>query len=235
MKRFFVVLILGFMTIALSYAQDTKPKTNRGDVSMNFVINGFGSFGVTGPLVGTVPFGGTQVDTLFNQLGQIFGLSLLRPIFGVGGTFFLSDNVGLRIAVGFNTTSNSTPRAGDTTGAEDKDSKVAFGISPALQIHLANAGPVTVYTGVALNFATASNSRGEDSLETGSSQSGFGGGGILGAEFFPWDNISLGVESQFGVMIRSTSTTSRGKSTDGPSALDIGFILPFSVNLGVHF
>lgn len=221
MKRFFFVLLFSVMTVALTYAQDTKPKTNMGDVSLNFSFYGFGSFGLTGPLVGITPEGGTLVDTLGG------------PVFGVGGSYFVTDNIAIRLALAFNSVSNTTP-INDSLDA--KDGRFTFGIAPALQVHLINAGPVTAYTGVALTFATASISSGEDSLEVSRTHTSFGGGPIIGAQFFPWDNISLGVESQFGVTLNSTSTQVGSKDpVDGVSSFVLGFILPFAVNLGVHF
>jgi hypothetical protein len=204
-----------------------------GEGSLNFTIYGFGSFGLNGPLVGTTPQGNTLGDTLIGSLFELFGESYAHPVWGVGGTYFVADNIAIRLALGFNSISNSTP-INDSVDA--KDSKFTFGIAPALQIHLVNAGPVTAFTGVALSFATSSISKGEDSLEQTSTQTSFGGGPILGAEFFPWDNISLGVESQFGVTINSTSTQVGDKDpVDGKSSFELGFILPFAVNLGIHF
>jgi hypothetical protein len=233
MKRLFFVLLFSLMTVALTYAQDTKPRTSKGDVSFNFTIYGFGSFGLNGPLVGTTPQGNTLGDTLIGSLYELFGMSYVHPVWGVGATYFVADNMAIRLSLGFNTVSNTTPI---NDSVDTKDSKFTFGIAPALQVHLVNAGPVTAFTGVALSFATSSISKGEDSLEQSSTQTGFGGGAILGAEFFPWDNISLGVESQFGVTLNSTSTKNGNKSAvDGKSSVEIGFILPFAVNLGIHF
>jgi hypothetical protein len=233
MKRFFFVLLFSLMTFAVASAQDTKPKTSAGDASFNFTIYGFGSFGLNGPLVGATPQGNTLGDTLVGSLYELFGMKYAHPVWGVGFTYFMADNMALRVALGFNSVSNTTPI---NDSLDTKDSKFTFGIAPALQIHLVNAGPVTAFTGVALSFATSSISKGEDSLEQSSTQTSFGGGPILGAEFYPWDNISLGVESQFGVILNSTSTQVGSKDpVDGKSSVEIGFILPFAVNLGIHF
>jgi hypothetical protein len=221
MKRLFFVLLFSFMTLAVASAQDTKPRTSMGNASLNFTLYGFGSFGLNGPLVGTTPQFNESADTMAG------------PVFGVGGTYFVADNMAIRIALGFNTVSNTTPI---NDSLDSKDGAFTFGIAPALQVHLINAGPVTAFTGVALSFATTSRSQGEDSLEVSSTQTSFGGGPIIGAEFYPWDNVSLGVESQFGVILNSTSTQVGSKDpVDGPSSIAIGFILPFAVNLGIHF
>jgi hypothetical protein len=235
MRKLFFVLLFGLSIITLASAQDAKPRTNAGDKSILFSLNGFGDFGVTGPVVGTTPLGNSTFDSLASQLGQLMGTRVVRPIYGAGMRFFLTDNTALRIGLGFNLSSNSTPRPNDTTGKEDTDSRFAFGISPALEIHLINAGPVSFYTGVVLSCATASTSQGEDSLKVSNSQPGLGGGALLGAEVFILNNLSLGAEYQVGVLRSSTSNKSGSKSTDGPSSTDIGISGPVRITLGLHF
>jgi len=231
MKKFFVCLLFFVFAAGIVSAQDTKPRTSSGDKALLFSINGFGDFGVTGARAGNVPFSFMGIDTIFN-------IRLLAPVYGFGIKFYLSDNIALRTSLGFGSTTVSTPRTGDTTGKTDDVTDLIFGINPGLEFHLVNAGPVTAYTGVFANFIGSWSFSGDEADTvvgtTTKSYSGFGGGAIFGVEYFPWSSISLGAEYQLGVMVSSSSTDRKGKSTDGPSYLDIG-IGSFAVQLGVYF
>jgi opacity protein-like surface antigen len=232
MKKIFFSLLICLAAVGVANAQDTKPKTQSGDKALIFSINGFGDFGVTGANAGNVPFTTLGFDTIFT------GLRLQQPIFGFGIKFYLSDNLALRAGLGFASSTESTPRSGDTTGKTDDVTDVIFGISPGLEIHLVNAGPVTAYTGAFLNFSTRMNTSGDESDTlvgtTTKSYTSFGGGGIFGVEYFPWSAVSLGAEYRLGVTVTSSSVDRKGVSKDGTSYLDIG-IGAFAVNLGVYF
>jgi opacity protein-like surface antigen len=112
---------------------------------------------------------------------------------------------------------------------------MAFGIAPGLEFHVVHAGPVSFYTGGVLSYAMSISSKGEDSTETSNSQSAFSVNGIVGAEFYPWENVSFGAEYQAGVRFSSTSSKAKGTSTDGPSATDIGIAGPIRISLGIGF
>ena len=174
-----------------------------------------------------------MLDTLLEMTGQSF----LRPVVGLTMKFFLADNIALRAGLGFNSESNTTPQFNnnDSLINEALDSRMAFAISPGIEVHLVQEGPVTVYTGGVLSYAMASNSSGEDSTEVTSSQTGIGIGAIFGAEFFPWSNVSVGAEYQIGVMLHSTSTKSNNESRDGKSTTHLGITGPVRVTLGLHF
>lgn len=222
MKRLFFILLVGVAALATARAQDTKPKTQAGDKSILFTMNGFGDFGVSGVVVASTP------DS------NVF--SFTRPIFGAGVRFYLSDNTALRVGLGFNMTSTTTPNAIDTTGNSDATvSQMAFGISPAIELHLVNAGPVSVYTGGMVSFGMASSSSGPDSAQATSSQTGIGVGALLGVEFFPWNNVSIGAEYQLGLMLNSTSFKVGSTSADGPSSTSIGISGPARIVVAFHF
>ncbi|MEP7220064.1 MAG: outer membrane beta-barrel protein [Bacteroidota bacterium] len=235
MKKLLAVAIIFAATFGIAKAQENKPHTASGNKTLLFSINGFGDFGVGGSYAGSVPLGNSTVDSMFRALGELVGTSLIRPVYGFGMRFFVADNVGLRIALGFNSTSNSTPRVTGTTTTTDKDSRMAFGISPGLEFHVAHAGPVSFYTGGVLSYAMSMTSKGQDSTETSATQSAFSINGLVGAEFYPWENVSLGAEYQVGVRFASTSSKAKGTSTDGPSSTDIGIAGPIRVALGIGF
>lgn len=231
MKKAILIFATGLLTAVAAYAQGT-PQTQSGDKALLFSINGFGDFGVTGTVVGMTPLRtGGIIDTLLDMTGQSF----LRPVAGVAMKFFLADNVALRAGIGFNMESNNDPvYRGDSLLREDPSSRSAFAVSPGIEIHLVQEGPVTLYTGAVLSFASATNSTGADSLENSSTQTGIGFGAVLGAEFFPWSNLSLGAEYQIGLMLHSTSSAARGESLDGRSTTHIGITGPIRITLGLH-
>jgi opacity protein-like surface antigen len=227
-------LLFGIVTVAAT-AQDAAASRRTGNTAILFSINGFGDFGVKPKVVGGTPLGNSGFDTVMSQLGQMVGQTFARPVYGIAMKFYLSDNIALRAGLGFNVQSESTPVAGDTTGKETTLTRNAFGIAPAVEVHVVQAGPISFYTGGGLSFAMASSSSGEGDAARSASQTGIGVNAIVGAEFFPWNNISLGAEYQVGAQINSTSSEVAGKSTDGPSSTTIGDSGPVRVALGVHF
>jgi opacity protein-like surface antigen len=232
MKKLFFCMLICLAVTGIAKAQDTKPKTQSGNKALLFSISGLGTFGITGAESGSVPFTTLGFDTIFT------GLRLQQPIYGIGMKFYLADNLALRAGVGFASSTQSTPRTNDTTGKTDDVTDVILGLSPALEIHLVNAGPVTAYTGAFVNFSTRVNTSGDESDTlvgtTTKTYTSFGGGAMFGVEYFPWSAVSLGAEYRLGVTSTSSSTDRKGVSKDGPSYLDIG-IGAFAVNLGVYF
>jgi opacity protein-like surface antigen len=237
-NAFLVLLMLGALTLAASAQENAgNPLGGRrtGTTALLFSINGFGDFGVAPNLVGQTPLGNSGFDTLMSQLGQMMGQTFARPVYGIAMKFYLSDNIALRAGLGFNMQSENTPVPGDTTGEENTVSRMAFGIAPAVEVHVVQAGPISFYTGGGLSFATASSSTGEGDEERSATQTGIGVNALVGAEFYPWNNISLGAEYQVGAQINSTSSEAGGESNDGPSSTTIGVGGPIRVALGIHF
>lgn len=227
--------IIGLFLLAIAAggasAQDTRPKTSAGDRALLFSFNGFGDFGVNGSTAGSAPLTFFGIDTTFN-------IRLLSPIYGFGIKYYLGDNVALRASLGLGSSTVSIPRSEDTTGRTDDVTDLILGVTPGLEFHLVNTGPVTAYTGIFASFSGSWNFSGdkEDTIadSTTRSYSSFGGGAVFGVEYFPWNSISLGAEYQLGVSVSSSSTEHKGESTDGPGYFDIG-IGAFAVQLGVYF
>lgn len=218
MKKAVIVFVLGLVMAAAAFAQGT-PQTKSGSKSLMFSINGFGDFGVSPTIVGDVPGGDS------NGSSNLFGPSM---------RFFLSDDVALRVGLGFGTSTVSP--AVDSIGV--KSSETMFAIAPAVEIHLMQAGPVSFYTGGGVSFGMSSGSstpRNIDSLQSSTSATGISFGALLGAEFFPWDNLSLSAEYQLGVTLLSSSSEFRGTTTDGPSTTSIGIGGPVRVTLALIF
>jgi hypothetical protein len=213
MKRFCFILLCTMLVSVLARAQENKPVTQSGTTSLNFTLNGFGGFGANGVHVTTV--------------------SSVQPLYGVGATFYVADNVGLRIGFAANMNSESTPNP-DSTKDDDVQTQLAIGFSPALLVHLLNSGPVTVYTGVAFNSGFTFSWFGADENRTLDLRSRYGGGVLLGTEFYPFEFLSLGAETQLGIERSTTSRKVDDESAEGRAATTIGFMLPVRVNLSFH-
>lgn len=217
-------IVLLFMCGSTAVAQNVTPKDKSGDKALVFSINGFGNFGVGG-----VPVGTTTV------IG--FGTQFDASLPGAGIKYYMSDRVAIRAGVGLRTASTSSD---DTTGADT--SVTSFGIGPGIEFHLVNAGPVSGYVGAALGFSSNSvkvEGRAPGSpFESTLSSSSFGIMALLGAEFFPWSNISLGAEftAGFSSDSRSSKTTigTVSSETDLPGLTSIG-IGSAAVFLGIYF
>lgn len=235
MQKLSLALLLCVAMMSVASAQTSTPNTASGDKALIFSISGLGSFGITGSYVTSVPLSGTLFDsTDVSSFFESFGVNLGRPLIGLGFKAFVADDIALRTGLSVLTTSKTTPL---TDSTETRSSTFGFGISPALEIHLANSGPVTAYTGVVLSYGTyskTSNATPSDTTEVSNTASTFGGGAMLGVEFTPWTNIGLGAEYQIGLTTTSVSKKERGKTTDGASTTDIG-IGTFAVSLNVYF
>lgn len=236
MQKLALILLLCLTISGVAHAQSATPKTSSGDKALMFSISGLGTFGITGSYVTSVPLSGTLFDsTDFSSVFEAFGVRLGRPLIGLGYKMFIADNMALRTGLSIMSSSRSETvmTAVDTT--EKKSSSFGFGISPALEIHLVNSGPVTAYTGVVIAFGTYSKTNNpNDTTENSNTASTFGGGAMLGVEFTPWNNISLGAEYQIGITTTSVSSDLDGKEGKGPSTTDIG-IGTFAVLLNVYF
>jgi hypothetical protein len=233
MKRFCFILLCTMLVSVLARAQENKPVTQAGTTSLNFTFHGFDGFGANGAYVVAVPPGGTAGDTILSRLNNLLGDRYVRPLYGLGVTFYVADNVGLRIGFAANMNSDNTPNP-DSTKDDDIRTRLAIGFSPALQIHVLNSGPVSVYTGVVFSSGFAFSWFGADENRTLELQSSFGGGVLLGTEFYPLEFLSLGAETQFGIERSTTSRTVDEDSADGPASTAIGFMLPVRVNLSFH-
>ncbi len=111
---------------------------------------------------------------------------------------------------------------------------MALGFSPALEIHVIETGPVSFYTGVNGSFVIATQWTGYGDDRRTDVQKGFSAGALIGADVFILDNLSLGVESEFGIESRSTTSSIGDEKSTGPSTFTIGFRLPVRLSVGLH-
>ena len=177
------------------------PMTSQGDKALSFTINGLGSFDVSGVNSASVPGYGT--------------------LYGVGGKYFISQDMAFRAVVSFNNSSTTT-KSTDPVG-DNKSTYTAIGFAPGLEWHMAAAGAVSPYWGLMANFGWAKNAyTPAGGTESNSSGTTFGAAALLGAEWYAWDGVSFNAEYQLGFNSSSTKSEAGGTSTDGPSYTNFG-------------
>lgn len=220
MKR--ILLILLAVAVAGNFAFAQAPKTKQGDKAFLFTINGFGDFGVGSSPVGTVFVGSTGTPV---------------SLAGFGLKYYVANDVAIRGALAATFASSTQKITGET---DDEASATAFGIIPGLQYHISTMGSVTAYVGAFVVVGAVSASVTPSvpipgpSVETKFTGLLFGVGGIIGAEFYPWENVSLGAEYQLGFTNTSGETEAPGATVEGPTTTEIG-ISSFAVTLGVNW
>ncbi len=217
-----ILIVLALFTITFTaQAQELES----GSTALMFEIAGFGQFGLSGSMAGSttlLPLSVPQ-DSVFEDLlsGTLF------PIYGIGVKAFVTDNFAIRGVLGLNYSSETTRTPGvDSTGnpvtIERTDNMFVGAVSPGFEYHFPMAGPVSGYVGGMISYTSGVKTTGPDDAQTSNSSSSFLLGPILGAEFLPWDNFSLGAEYFLAFSSTSTSTKIGDASTDGPSYTNIG-------------
>lgn len=199
------------------HAQDNDandPLVESGSFAFTFQMNGFGDFGVTGVQTGSTPI----------LLGTDPGDPIVfAPLFGIGVKAFVSDEIAIRGALGvnYNSVSTETVITPDSTVSRTDDA-FASGVAAGMEYHFPQAGPVSGYAGLFVSYAGNVITRGPEDAQVSESGSTFSVGPIFGAEVFPWDNVSLGLEYLLGFGFGSTSMKVGDNETDGPSTTQIG-------------
>jgi opacity protein-like surface antigen len=225
MKKLLLVVLMVAVAANFAFAGDAKPMTKAGEKALLFTINGLGAFGVASMPTFSVPAG--QAVSAEN-----YG--------GIGFKYYFAKDFAGRLAL--NVGSRSTTTKGATNFSDEKESDFVVGFAPAIELHLVNAGPVTMFVGAAAQIGMVTSSHtpsvatGATASETKRSGTVFGVGVLMGVEFFPWENISLGAEYQLGFRSISgkTEPPSPAPSVDSPSITEIGTQC-VSVTLGVYF
>ena len=212
------LLVFFLTTLASGADPKIKPQTKKGDAALLFCINGLGNFGVTGARAGYL----VATDAGGNIIDQ-------TPA-GLGFKYFLSNNVALRMGVGLSTSSVTT----ETAGGDETEGSSMISLQANLEYHLFQVEAVTIYTGGGLFFTVAGTSQELGDNKTSNSASGIGLGGMLGAEFYPWRNVSFGAEYWLGYAKGSSKADNGVDETDGPS-VSVLRVQAIGVILGIHF
>jgi len=146
------------------------------------------------------------------------GLSNLGVDGGIRLLYYLSDDLGLTVGLGFGTTSRTVKAPAG--GADEKTSTLQLTLSPGLRFNIASAGSVVGYAGVGILFAigseTVENPQYVSGNKTETSTTAFGAAVTAGAEWFAWSNVSLGAiySLSFTTSSGKTKVTSGGSSTE---------------------
>ncbi len=212
MKRLLLVAVVLLLAVGVMSAGEMK----QGTMSLNFTINGLGNFGVTGAPSATAD---------------------LDQIFGFGASYYIQDDMFLRLGLGF-ANANINQKDVIVTGDEQDNTVMFFGIQPALLWNFMNEGNVSGYWGPQVMYGMASNSQ-DYTPPTGAVQStsvdytDFGAGVVVGATWTPWDQV--GFSAEYGFMYASSSSSSDNgtTTTDGPSLTGFG-ISSWAVALNLY-
>jgi opacity protein-like surface antigen len=132
---------------------------------------------------------------------------------GLGLLYYLNDDLGLTVGLGFSTTTTKAP--GDTGKPDEKKSSLGLTLSPGVRFNIASSGPVVGYVGVGvlvgISSETTENPKGVKAEKVEKSSTSIGAGVTVGAEWFAWSNVSLGASYSLAF------TTSSGKTTETTS------------------
>jgi opacity protein-like surface antigen len=161
---------------------------------------------------------------------------------GLGLLYYLSDDLGLTVGLGFST-SSTTKKAPAGGGEDETKSSLELTLSPGVRFNIASSGPVVGYVGVGvlvgISSETTKNLRYiKDDKEEKSSTS-IGAGVTVGAEWFAWSNVSLGASYSLAFTTSSgkTKTTSGGTTTeqDAPSTTTIATTPSGAFTLSIYW
>ena len=161
--------------------------------------------------------GSTALLFTLNGLSNLGGGNFMG---GFGINHFLSNDVALRAGLGFGMNSETS----GTGTSEQKNSTTTINLAPGIRFNLANNNNVAMYVGGQVMFGTSSTSTTVGGTDAGSTSStNIGVGAFAGAEWFPWNNVSLGLEYGLGFSTSSSSAkNAAGVESDGPTTTSIG-------------
>jgi hypothetical protein len=67
---------------------------------------------------------------------------------GLGLLYYLNDDLGLTVGLGFSTSSTTTKAPAGSGGADETESSLGLTLSPGVRFNIASSGPVVGYAGV---------------------------------------------------------------------------------------
>ncbi|MDT7923655.1 MAG: outer membrane beta-barrel protein [Chlorobiota bacterium] len=162
---------------------------------------------------------------------------------GLGLLYYLSDDLGLTVGLGFSTSSTTTKAPAGSGGADEKESSLGLTLSPGVRFNLASSGPVVGYAGVSVLVGISSETTENPNYVSGNkvetSSTRIGAGVTVGAEWFAWSNVSLGASYSLAFTTSSgkTKTTSGGTTTeqDAPSTTTIATTPSGAFTLSIYW
>ncbi len=224
MKKLYNVLIAVLTISSFLFAQsEVKPTLYAGSKALLFQFSGLANIGA----------------------GNFEG--------GVGGKYFLNSNLAIRGGLQFANASVSTP---NTNLPDNKNSATTFGINGAVEYHLSTKR-VSPYLGGGIAFSTTSTEEtqqtvgGENKVSNNRNGVNIGGNafnagttisvfGMVGAEFFIYDELSLGAEYRVGFSSTSqadeeVTVGNQTTTTAGGSLTTIGLTSQGFITLAIYF
>jgi opacity protein-like surface antigen len=162
---------------------------------------------------------------------------------GLGLLYYLSDDLGLTVGLGFSTSSTTTKAPAGSGGADQKESSLGLTLSPGLRFNIASSGPIVGYAGVGvlvgISSETTENPNHVSGNKVETSSTSIGAGVTVGAEWFAWSNVSLGASYSLAFTTSSgkTKTTSGGTTTeqDAPSTTTIATTPSGAFTLSIYW
>jgi hypothetical protein len=197
MRKILTAVLLAMLVASLAYAGDgVTPAAKAGAVSLNFTFGGLGAFNLGGP--GPAPFN--------------------TPA-GISVSFFLSSTDAFRVGLQAQNSSQTIPWTGTVSGTDGSNSAFGLGFSGDYLRYTGTTGRVRPYLGLGF-LATYSTNDHKDAAATGQTQPEtqdtqpagvtFGTRGILGAQFFFFNELSVSAEYQLNLYsLTSYSDTKR--------------------------
>ncbi len=215
---FLAVCLLLLLTYPMR-AQEITAKTKHQDAALLFQFNGFGNLAAGGLGAVETPSDASGASTI--------------TINGVGGKYYTAENVAVRAAFTFVRETAAQAQSGSI--AEFNENTTSIGIEGGLEVHLHNKR-LSPYFGGLIGYSRGTFTRAQGGNEVSASRSGFGIAGILGAEFFLFEQVSLAAEYR-AVYQRATAsnTLSNGTRIDAPEQTKIGFFSQGFLTLGLYF
>ncbi len=214
------VVIVCVLLYALSQveAQEITAKTKYQDAALLFQFSGFGNLATGGLGAVETPRDASGASTI--------------TVSGIGGKYFTAENVAVRAALTFARETSSQAQSGSI--AEFTETLTTIGVEGGAEVHLHNKR-LSPYFGGLIGYSRGSFSRTQSGSESSAVRNGFGIAGILGAEFFLFEQVSFAAEYR-AVYQRTTatSTLSNGTRIDAPEQTKIGFFSQGFLTLGLY-
>lgn|SRR5512135_3495944 len=210
MKRIGYTVVVLLVSVGVVFAADPKPVTYSGAKALLFDLGGLANLAAG-------DYGG-----------------------GLGFKYYLGTDLALRMSLGFTsstqTTKNQVTPLPVTQMSESKLTHTNFTIAPAVTYNIAKVSTVAAYVGGMFDLTWTRDRREGNSAGLGvgfdngeayrSSSTGWGIAGILGVEWWPWENISFSGEYRLGYNHATSevesSTTATSITVDGPTTNGFG-------------
>jgi len=204
MKRLVALLVVAGMAAVSASAQKTK----QGDRAWLFTLSG--------------------LPWLFTLIG-VGGYNG-----GVGLLYYLSDDLGLTVGLGFGLQNWTVAPEG---GADEKTSIsiLGFTLTPGLRFNIASSGPIVGYAGVGVSVGINNGTVDENGDKVEISSTVFGVGVALGAEWFAWSNVSLGASYSLLGFSSGKWETTRSKTTNTFSVTSISILPSGAFTLSIYW